>query len=272
MRQHWPLPEETKLAYTGPDWLLLLLNSCSPPIRDLTKLVLWKAWSLHNDITHESESSSILGSVHSLLSMRSALDEMQQQQGVGCRDEQHCSSSDKRIRHSKGKQKGLASSWTPPVKGWTKVNVDGSFVAQTGGAGVGVVARDDQGRALFAVCQELRRCADAAEAEATACLLGVRLGAERTPGRVVLETDCARLAAALKGSSDRSELGFIIGETHEHAKMLEEWKVVQVKRESNLVADELAQLARKTELSKVWLNCAPACIANLLELDCKSDS
>ena len=41
MREHWKLPEEEKFRYTGPDWLLLLLDQCSATERDLTKLLLW---------------------------------------------------------------------------------------------------------------------------------------------------------------------------------------------------------------------------------------
>ncbi|KAF8651412.1 hypothetical protein HU200_052400 [Digitaria exilis] len=48
--------------------------------------------------------------------------------------------------------------WKPPSEGWIKVNVDGSFVEQTGEAGVGVIAL------IF-------QCASALEAEALSCLV-----------------------------------------------------------------------------------------------------
>jgi hypothetical protein len=41
------------------------------------------------------------------------------------------------------------SGWTPPPPGWTKINVDGSFLVATGAAAVGVVARDSSGHILF---------------------------------------------------------------------------------------------------------------------------
>ncbi|OEL38507.1 hypothetical protein BAE44_0000474 [Dichanthelium oligosanthes] len=43
--------------------------------------------------------------------------------------------------------------------------------------------------------------------------------------------------------------------------MLESWSVVQVKRDRNSVAHELAYLARCNNVySAVWLSCAPACV------------
>ncbi|RLN18742.1 hypothetical protein C2845_PM02G38380 [Panicum miliaceum] len=40
MRDCWHLPEEVKFRYTGPDWLLMLLDQCTEEERNLTKLLL----------------------------------------------------------------------------------------------------------------------------------------------------------------------------------------------------------------------------------------
>jgi hypothetical protein len=58
------------------------------------------------------------------------------------------------------------SGWTPPPPGWTKINVDGSFLVATGAAAVGVVARDSSVHVLFTASRVLQRCADATEANA----------------------------------------------------------------------------------------------------------
>jgi hypothetical protein len=36
------------------DWLLLILDRCSDEERAFTKMLLWRAWSVHNNITHQS--------------------------------------------------------------------------------------------------------------------------------------------------------------------------------------------------------------------------
>lgn len=47
MRTHWRLPDESFFEYTGPDWLLVLLDRCLPEQRDLIKLIFWRAWTVH---------------------------------------------------------------------------------------------------------------------------------------------------------------------------------------------------------------------------------
>lgn len=56
MRAHWHLPDEEQFTYSGLDWFLLL--------------VLWRAWTSHNNILHQSGSFMIESSVHHLLNIR----------------------------------------------------------------------------------------------------------------------------------------------------------------------------------------------------------
>nr|CAB3454107.1 unnamed protein product [Digitaria exilis] len=67
---------------------------------------------------------------------------------------------------------------------------------------------------------------------------------------------------------DWSELGFIVAEAREQLRMLVEWRVVQIKRDSNLVVDELAMFARRLKHDAIWVDEAPACVAHLLENNC----
>lgn len=148
--------------------------------------------------------------------------------------------------------------------------MDGSFVERTGTAGVGVVARDSTGQIIFTAWRVLLRCADATEAEARALVEGIRLAAQWSPGRVIFESDCGRAVHAVQKGGDRSEIGFIIMEAREMIQLLVDWKVVLVKRECNSVADELAQLARRTAHTAVWLGRAPVCVMDLINSDCNS--
>jgi ribonuclease HI len=151
------------------------------------------------------------------------------------------------------KDKNEIPGWSPPPPGWTKINIDGSFLPETGDAGVSVIARDSRGRILFSAWSVLRRCAGVVEAEAQACIEGLRLATRLTPGMIILESDCAHLVKSLKGKEDRSEIGFVVAEAKELLQVLVEWNVAQVKREGNLVAHELARLARRDGSSEVHL-------------------
>jgi len=56
---------------------------------------------------------------------------------------------------------------------------------------------------------------------------------------------------------DRSTITFILLEAKDQAQMLSKWRVAKVKRECNLVANEIAHLARRTTHTAVWLGRAP---------------
>jgi ribonuclease HI len=158
--------------------------------------------------------------------------------------------------------------------GWSKINVDGSFVAETGAGGIGVVARDSDDKILMTAWSTLFQCTDAAEAEARACKEGLRLAGQWITGPVIIESDCARVVKALQGLVDYSDISFIIVESKDHGQLQVDCKVVEVERErereSNLVANELSHLARRNTHSVVWLGTAPACVLTLIKNDCNA--
>ena len=167
------------------------------------------------------------------------------------------------------KKKLLGSArWVPPPTGWAKCNVDGSFVSQSGEAGVGVVVRDSEGQVILTAWRVIFRCQDAVEAEALACLEGLRLAAQWVQGSIILESDCAQVIQAMQQKEDRSALRFILEVAKDQAQVLVDWRITKVKRESNLVAHELAHFARRSMHSAVWLGRAPACVEGLIKNDC----
>jgi len=107
--------------------------------------------------------------------------------------------------------------WELPPTGWTKINVDGSFVSQSREAGIGIIARDSEHQVVFTAWRVLFRCQDALEAEARACLEGLRLSAPWSQGPVIVETDCARLIQALEAKEDRSSIRFLLASRIRHS-------------------------------------------------------
>jgi hypothetical protein len=63
LRKHWLLPDESKLSYTGLDWLLILLNQLEGYLKAKVLFLLWRAWHLRNDMVHGQGTGSIMGSV-----------------------------------------------------------------------------------------------------------------------------------------------------------------------------------------------------------------
>ena len=111
----------------------------------------------------------------------------------------------------------------------------------------------------------LFRCQDAAEAEAQACFEGIRLAAQWAQEPVIVETDCARIVQAMGAQEDRSSLSFVIAEAKTQARVLVDWRVAKVKRECNLVAHDLAHLARRNTHTAVWIGQAPTCVHDLIK-------
>jgi hypothetical protein len=92
------------------------------------------------------------------------------------------------------------ANWSPPDTGWVKVNL-------------GVVARDDGGKVVLVAWQGIRRCASPEEADAEACLRGVRLAAEWIRQPIRMEGDCLTLIRAIGASQvSRSSIEGIINE------------------------------------------------------------
>jgi len=176
-----------------------------------------------------------------------------------------------RTETTRGKQMRMRvpETWVRPPDGWVKLNVDASFVAATGCAGTGVVARDSTGKIKLTAWRALFNCSSAVEAEAHACVEGIRLASQWCHGPIILESDCARVVQALSSKSvDRSEISFIVAEGKELSQLLMELKIVKVSRDCNKVANELAALARRNTHSAVWLGQAPACVTDLINSDC----
>jgi hypothetical protein len=73
MRRYWLLPEEKLFRFTGPDWLLILLNSVDTESKAKILLLLWQSWHLRNGIIHAHGTCSVTGSALFLISYAESL-------------------------------------------------------------------------------------------------------------------------------------------------------------------------------------------------------
>jgi ribonuclease HI len=85
-----------------------------------------------------------------------------------------------------------AAQWNPPPHGWIKVNSDAGFCKDTGTAGCGVVARNEDGEVILTAWH----CGSPEQAEA--CLDAVRLASEWIRQPICLESDCSVIVNAIK--------------------------------------------------------------------------
>jgi hypothetical protein len=125
---------------------------------------------VHNN-THESGPTGVVESVHALISLKSSFQENRQQPEVTGKGKEQANLARKGSHKAEA---GPRETWARPPHGWIKVNVDASFVGATECTGAGVVARDSEGRVILTAWRA-HNCASVAEAEALACVQGVRL-------------------------------------------------------------------------------------------------
>lgn len=149
-----------------------------------------------------------------------------------------------------------------------KLNVDGSFKAEDGKAGIGAVLRDSTGKIIFAACGKMDRCGDPLEAELLACREGIAMALQWTLLPMVIETDCQEALNLLR-SKQRvlSEMGFLVGEVHSLMTGQREIKLTKVYKDQNIVSHFLANKGRSESLTAFWPDDNCNFITHLLDVD-----
>jgi hypothetical protein len=102
-------------------------------------------------------------------------------------------------------------------------------------ASMGIVARDEEGQVLLTAWQVLRRCASPEEAEAEACLCGIRLAAEWIGKPTQMEADCVGLINAIEATQEsRSYWDVIIHEIKGVSRLLRQCEFkIQIRQEGS---------------------------------------
>ncbi|KAF8720510.1 hypothetical protein HU200_023756 [Digitaria exilis] len=164
MRQKWLLPHEEDLKYSGPEWLLRVIDGVEADSVPCLLLVLWRAWFVRNELTHSNRKQVIESSVSFLENYWETL----------------CGISRQGLPDSKGKKPIIPLPRQPDLGGLDQDNVDGAFTVQ-GDASIGVVIRDEKVKVLLTAWRVVSNAANAEEVELMACKEGITLAAEWTP-------------------------------------------------------------------------------------------
>jgi hypothetical protein len=201
LSKQWVLPDESKLRYTGPDLLLILLSQLNEGLKAKLLLMLWRTRYLRNDSVHGEGTGSITGSAHFLVSYWESLQSANQNYQVQISEKGkevvgYNVSRAPQAHEPDEAALGKKEVWKPPPEGWVTINTDAGFCKQSGIAGTGIVVRDQAGRVLLTAWRFISYGGSPEVAEAEACLQGIRLAAEwvRLPARV--ESDCLALIKA----------------------------------------------------------------------------
>jgi hypothetical protein len=143
------------------------------------------------------------------------------------------------------------------------IRIEIKLTTSTCEGGIGIVIRDAKEDILLTAWKFIERGSDAEEVEALACAEDSCWRKDGTHlGQFWRRT--ASMVTALKAQgAHRSRLKFIMDEARAAGEGLMDWTVVHKRRESNGVAYELAQLAKRNRHSAVWRFVAPVFIEQL---------
>ena len=87
--------------------------------------------------------------------------------------------------------------WTPPPHGWYKVNTDRAVFSKQKWVGIGVIARDEQGRVVAAMSKRLQVPLGALEVEAKALEAAASFEKDIGVQKVIFESDSLVVCSAI---------------------------------------------------------------------------
>jgi ribonuclease HI len=126
--------------------------------------------------------------------------------------------------------------WKPPPSGWVKINCDASFDYENDSCSIACIARDHLGIVIWARNQANLKSVDVPEAEAKACLLGLKSIHDHSKASIVLESDSAIVVDAIKRRNQgKSRLWKLYEEIAKFQESCHWFEVCKTGRESNSV-------------------------------------
>ena len=231
-------------------WCHSTIKELDDDQRGLLVTLLWGLWTIRNKWVFEGKKGEAgLNVMLFVDGWRGDLEAMESSRASGTR---------KAVEHPK---------WIPPREGLLKVNVDAS-TGRDGRKGVGVVVRDSSGEVKVMACRSFKANWEVEMVEAYAVLYGLQIGWQEGLRQLELVTDSKQVAEALNGR--RNLLNYTSILIHDVLKLGNSFPVISFSYESrrtNSVAHELAQLSLRLGEDRIWHDCWPSRVAELVELD-----
>ena len=123
MQKIWELPSEANLTFSGPEWLLLLIDRKKSEVAARLLLILWRAWFVRNEPTHGGRWIPMERSISFLSSYWDTLVNVK----LGGLDDLKGKAPVQMSLPPTVRQAPAKCSWKAPEIGWIKINVDGAF-------------------------------------------------------------------------------------------------------------------------------------------------
>jgi len=160
----------------------------------------------------------------------------------------------------------LLVQWSPPPRGWYKLNFDGSVYHDgSGRASIGGAIRDSAGRVVLAFAEPTDH-STVGIVEARAMIRGLRLALGLHLQRLVVEGDDLVLVQLLRGEETQTRIPMALQEeVHGLLRCFSGCDVRHVYREGNQVAHTLCRQAY--HCPGVWVGIVPSVVFDKAEED-----
>ncbi|XP_021736502.1 uncharacterized protein LOC110703051 [Chenopodium quinoa] len=167
---------------------------------------------------------------------------------------------------SKKQNRKSSKTWLPPPTDFIKVNCD-ACLKEVGWMGLGVVARDVAGVAVFVGTRRIRGCWSPEIAECKAIHFGVLLAKRYGYKKVIIESDCQVVISRLsKAISYITDLDSILDDVFFLSADFDFISWSHVFRDGNVVAYHLASLV-PFGCEQVWENHCPPVVSSYVLID-----
>jgi hypothetical protein len=173
-RKIWELPMETDLAYTGKDWVTILLDKLDEDAKTKIIFIWWRAWHHRNNIIFDTGKASI---THYVRFINNYFVSMQAIKG-GTLNTDREGKGTMFVWKARSEEKTApmaVHTWKRLEQGWTKINVDASFLINNQRGSWGAASRAHDGLVVFLAWGTSTYYQSAEMAEAIACLEGLKL-------------------------------------------------------------------------------------------------
>ncbi|KAL9680266.1 hypothetical protein QQ045_018144 [Rhodiola kirilowii] len=159
----------------------------------------------------------------------------------------------------------LSGTWSPPIAGVVKVNSDGAWDRESRNAGVGIIARDHLGCALWVWAEGLNQCLSSSEVEGQAFSLSLKLAQKLNVKKALFEVDSLEVYKAISiGAGLDDWCSSWLGAAVDLLRRYPGWEVKFTNREANKAADSLARKARLYQWSWKTLDSIPWWLGELV--------
>ena len=137
---------------------------------------------------------------------------------------------------------GIVQKWIAPPTGFVKNNFDGSVNTERRRGGIGIVARDSNGRLLGYHNEVLEGIRDPQAAEFIAATRAMEWSLEQGSMSVHVEGDALNVINSInKGNVDFSAMGNLIQEARVIKSLFQVCKLMHIRRDGNKAAHALAK-------------------------------